>query len=249
MAIHELLHKHKCNLCRIEMEHVSVHRGGQTLLSDVDLHIHCGELTALLGPNGAGKTTFLKALMGIIPREGSIVHLNEEGKELSSVRVGYVPQHLDMDRDSPVSVLDMVTSATSRFPAWLGSTKATRRRAEELLRVTDCERLAKRRVGELSGGELQRVLLAMALSPMPDLLVLDEPVSGMDQNGVDMFYDMVSDLRRSHHMAILLVSHDFTMIRRHADRAVLLHNRVLCDGTPDEVFASPEFEKVFGRAI
>lgn len=241
------IHEGHCSLCRIEMERVSVRRGRSVLLSDIDLHIHCGELTALIGPNGAGKTTLLKALMGIVPHEGGIVHLKSDGTPLRQVRVGYVPQRLDMDADTPLSVCDLVTAATGRFPAWLGATRRTRERARRILAATECEGLLERRLGALSGGELQRVLLALALKPLPDLLILDEPISGMDQNGVDLFYNMVENLLREHHMAILLVSHDFEMVRRHAQRVVLLRGSVLCDGTPEEVFASDEFAEVFGR--
>ena len=231
-------HEGKCDLCRIEMDNVNVRRGHSVLLRDINLHIHCGELTALIGPNGAGKTTLLKALMGIIPHDGST---------LSQVRVGYVPQRLDMDVDTPVSVMDLVQSAIGGRPSWLGPSREDKERARNLLSVTHVEGLINRRVGALSGGELQRVLLALALDPMPDLLILDEPISGMDQNGVDMFYNMVENLLRERHMAILLVSHDFDMVRRHAQRAILIKGTVLCDGTPEDVFASPEFISVFGR--
>lgn len=245
MPTHEIADK--CDLCRIEMDNVNVRRGHSVLLRDINLHIHCGELTALIGPNGAGKTTLLKALMGIIPHDGRIAHLKHDGSTLSQVRVGYVPQRLDMDVDTPVSVMDMVQSATGGRSAWLGASRTDRERARRLLSVTNADTLLNRRVGALSGGELQRVLLALALDPMPDLLILDEPISGMDQNGVDMFYNMVENLLRERHMAILLVSHDFDMVRRHAQRAILIKGTVLCDGTPDEVFASQEFINVFGR--
>lgn len=240
-------HEGKCDLCRIEMDNVNVRRGHSVLLRDINLHIHCGELTALIGPNGAGKTTLLKALMGIIPHDGNIAHFKHDGSTLSQVRVGYVPQRLDMDVDTPVSVMDLVQSAIGGRPSWLGSSREDKERARNLLSVTHVEGLINRRVGALSGGELQRVLLALALDPMPDLLILDEPISGMDQNGVDMFYNMVENLLRERHMAILLVSHDFDMVRRHAQRAILIKGTVLCDGTPDDVFASPEFISVFGR--
>ena len=240
------MHEGHCNLCRIEMEHVSVRRGHSTLLSDIDLHIHCGELTALIGPNGAGKTTLLKALMGIVPHEGEIAHLRADGKPLRQVRVGYVPQRLDMDADTPLSVCDLVTAATGRFPVWLGATKGTRARARRVLAATECEDLLERRLGALSGGELQRVLLALAINPAPDLLVLDEPVSGVDQNGMQLFLDTVLRLRQTHHMAILLVSHDLHLVREYADHVVLLDKTVLCQGQPGVVFDSPEFERVFG---
>ncbi len=241
------IHEGKCDLCRIEMDNVCVRRGHSVLLKDINLHIHCGELTALIGPNGAGKTTLLKALMGTIPHDGSIVHLKHDGSKLTGVRVGYVPQRLDMDTDTPISVIDLVQAATGGRPAWLGASRAQKESAKKLLSVTHVENLLDRRVGALSGGELQRVLLALALDPMPDLLILDEPISGMDQNGVDMFYSMVENLLKKRHMAILLVSHDFDMVRRHAQRAILIKGTVLCDGTPDEVFASSEFISVFGR--
>lgn len=240
-------HDRQCGLCRIELDNVAVRRGKNVLLGNVDLHIHCGELTALVGPNGAGKTTLLKAIMGIIPHDGTIRHLDAASKPLKSVKVGYVPQHLNMDEDTPLSVLDLVTAGATHFPAWLGSTRSTRAKARKLLSITRSEQLLERRLGALSGGELQRVLLAMALTPIPDLLILDEPISGMDQNGVDLFYNMVEELLKTHHMAILLVSHDFEMVRRHADRAILLRGGVLCEGKPDAVFASDEFAQVFGR--
>lgn len=106
--------------------------------------------------------------------------------------------------------------------------------------------LLNRPLGRCSGGELQRVLLALALQPAPDLLVLDEPVSGVDSNGMKLFLDTVMRLRRTHHMAILLVSHDLQLVRSYADHVVLLDKTVLCQGKPEDVFGSPEFARVFG---
>ena len=116
----------------------------------------------------------------------------------------------------------------------------------EALKMVEGEKLLHRPLGRCSGGELQRVLLALALHPAPDLLVLDEPVSGVDQNGLQMFLDTVVRLKEHHHMAILLVSHDLNVVRQYADHVVLLDKTVLKQGKPDDVFASPEFQKVFG---
>ena len=110
---------------------------------------------------------------------------------------------------------------------------------------THCEKLADRPLGALSGGELQRVLLALALMPQPDLLILDEPVSGVDQNGLEAFYQTVDELKRRNHMAILLVSHDLDVVERYADRVVLMQGTVIKQGSPQVVFDSPEFEQVF----
>ena len=117
---------------------------------------------------------------------------------------------------------------------------------QEALDMVEAGGLAQRQLGRCSGGELQRVLLALALSPAPDLLVLDEPVSGVDQNGLQMFLDTVLRLKETHHMAILLVSHDLRLVREYADHVVLLDKSVLCQGTPEAVFATDEFAAVFG---
>lgn len=241
-----------CGLCRIEVEDLSVVRDGQTLLSDVNLHIHCGELTALIGTNGAGKTTLLRALLGQIEYKGKVLHLTSDGLPAATVRTGYVPQLLEFDRSSPITVEDFLSGAFTGRAVWLGITKKVRAQVKEALSRTHCEELAQRRLGALSGGELQRVLLALALTPQPDLLILDEPVSGVDQNGMEDFYATVSDLRRKSHVAVLLVSHDLDIVRRYADHVVLMQGTVLTQGTPESVFESDEFAQVFyargGRA-
>ena len=222
-----------CRLCRIEVDHLSVSAGHQQLLHDVNLHIHCGELTALIGANGAGKTTLIRALLGQVEYKGVIRHLTTDGRPAADVRTGYVPQQLEFDRSSPVS-------------------KKTREKVMGALARTHCEKLCRRPLGALSGGELQRVLLALALTPQPDLLILDEPVSGVDQNGLESFYQTVDELKRTNHMAILLVSHDLDVVRRYADRVVLMQGTVVRQGDPENVFDSDEFAQVFytrgGRA-
>lgn len=241
-----------CRLCRIEVEHLSVSAGSQKLLTDVSLHIHCGELTALIGANGAGKTTLLRALLGQVEYRGSVRHLTSDGRPAAAVRTGYVPQQLEFDRSSPVTVMDFLAAAFSRRAVFLGADKKTRAKVMEVLSRTHCEKLYQRPLGALSGGELQRVLLALALTPQPDLLILDEPVSGVDQNGLESFYRTVDELKRKNHMAILLVSHDLDVVRRYADRVVLMQGTVIKQGSPETVFDSEEFAQVFyakgGRA-
>lgn len=237
-----------CRLCRIELSHVGVTAGADTLLEDVSFHIHCGQLTALVGPNGAGKTTLIKALLGQTPHTGVIRHVDADGHDFPAPRIGYVPQQLPFDREMPVTVCDLMAASLSRRPVWLGVSKAVREQVRRALRETEAERLMDKRLGALSGGELQRVLLAMALCPLPDLLVLDEPVSGVDQNGLSLFLQTVSALRRTHHMAILMVSHDWQLVRKYADSVVLLQRRVLDTDTPEAVFSSPAFEETFRAA-
>lgn len=235
-----------CSLCRIALDNVSVTRGGQTLLQDVSMHIHCGQLTVLIGQNGAGKTTLIRALLGEIPHGGAIRHEDGESRRVPRLRTGYVPQHLQFDKEMPVTVEDFLAAAFSRRPVWTGISRKTREKVMQALKDVEGTALAKRPLGRCSGGELQRVLLALAINPAPDLLVLDEPVSGVDQNGMQMFLDTVVRLKETHHMAILLVSHDLNLVRQYADHVALLDKSILIQGTPDAVYASPEFQKVFG---
>lgn len=239
--------EHHCSLCHIGLENVGVERGGQTLLHDVSMHIHCGQLTVLIGQNGAGKTTLIRALLGELPHSGSIRHVDDHGRDIPHLRTGYVPQHLHFDKEMPVTVEDFLASAFTKRPVWTGIGKKTRQEVHQALNDVDAAELARRPLGRCSGGELQRVLLALALHPAPDLLVLDEPVSGVDQNGLKMFLDTVLRLKGTHHMAILLVSHDLQLVREYADHVVLLDKTVLTQGSPEQVFHTPQFDAVFGQ--
>ena len=237
---------HHCALCHIDLDRISVRRGGQVLLQDVSMHIHCGQLTVLIGQNGAGKTTLIKALLGEIPHTGVIRHVDSHGLDIPHLRTGYVPQVLQFDREMPLTVQDFIAASITKRPVWTGVSRKTREKVRQVLADVDAEELADRPLGRCSGGELQRVLLALALQPAPDLLVLDEPVSGIDRNGLKMFLDTLIDLRKTRHMAILLVRHDLRFVREYADHVVLLDKSVLAQGSAEEVFASPEFSAVFG---
>lgn len=243
---HTHAHQHQCSLCHIGLENVSVVRGGQELLHDISMHIHCGQLTVLIGQNGAGKTTLIRALLGEVPYRGSIRHVDGQGRDIPHLRTGYVPQHLHFDKEMPMTVEDFLAASFTRRPVWTGVSKKTRVRVLEALKSVEAEELLHRPLGRCSGGELQRVLLALAVNPAPDLLVLDEPVSGVDQNGLKMFLDTVLRLRTTHHLAILLVSHDLNLVREYADHVVLLDKSVLCQGPAEYVFDSKEFSRVFG---
>lgn len=234
-----------CGLCRIELKGVSVKLDNESLLSNVNLHVHCGQLTVLIGPNGGGKTTLLRAVLGQIPFGGTISHLDTEDRSFPSLRIGYVPQQLPFDRQMPLTVRDLLASAITKRPIWTGVNLKTREAAIKTLESAQAQSLIDKRLGTLSGGELQRVLLALALNPAPDLLILDEPVSGVDHNGQALFLDTVNALRSQQHMAILMVSHDWTLVKEYADLAALIDKTTLVVGTPQEVFASAAFAQAY----
>lgn len=237
--------KNSCGACCTQFDHLSVRLEGLPILEDVSLHLHCGQMTALIGPNGAGKTTLVKAILHQVPYQGSITFTNAMGSRFGTPRIGYVPQHLSVEPMAPVTVLDFLGAALSKAPAFLPPTRGKRKAVREALEKTGAAALADRRLGALSGGELQRVLLALALSPMPDLLLLDEPVSGIDAEGLSAFYLLIDSIRRTYDVSILLISHDFAFVRQYADVAVLLHHRVLAQGAPQRVMQSDAFAALF----
>lgn len=235
-----------CGLCSVAVENIGVHRGRETLLEDVSFTMHCGELTALIGVNGAGKTTLLRAVLGEIRHTGSVRFSSHDGKTLDKITIGYVPQHLEFDRSAPVSVMDFLMAGRTKHPAFLPYSKKTVKEIRKSLADAGCEELETRTIGELSGGEMQRVMLAQALYPIPELLILDEPVSGVDTVGSEQFYESIDRLLHEYHMSVILVSHDLDLVRLHAHKAVLLQKKVLCQGSVEDVFQSPEFKKTFG---
>ena len=171
--------------CCLKIEHLSVRIGGEAILDDINLHMHCGQMVALIGPNGAGKSTLIRAILGQRDYEGKITFHEASGKQ------------------------------------------------------------TKLRIGALSGGELQRVLLALALEPMPNILILDEPLSGVDVEGMSLLMDMLDEIRKKFDLSILMTTHDFSMLERYCDQVVLLQGKILRRGTPLDVLSSDEFAKAF----
>ena len=235
-----------CGLCRLDIEGLGVKSHGDIIIQDINIALHCGELTAVIGRNGAGKTTLLQAIINERPYSGSITFKSHDDTEIKKPKIGYVPQQLFFDKSTPVSVSDFMLSAGGSRPLWLGADRTRRREVEKRLESLECGYLCDRPLGNLSGGEIQKVLLLTALDPMPDLLILDEPVSGVDAAGLDMFYKKITAIRDEYHIAIILVSHDLELIRKYADRAVLIDRTVTAYGDVEEVFASQAFRNAFG---
>ncbi|MBE6975000.1 MAG: metal ABC transporter ATP-binding protein [Ruminococcaceae bacterium] len=239
------LHGMNCgDSCCLQVKNLRVQIGQDRILEDVNLHIHCGELMALIGPNGAGKSTFIKAILGQQDHEGTIV-FSTPGQRGQKPKIGYVPQSPAFDPGDPVSVADLFACCMSRRPAFFGHSKAMEAKVLECLDRVHGRELMHKRVGTLSGGELQRVLLALALEPIPNLLILDEPLSGVDVEGQTGLMDMLDEIRNTYDLSVLMTTHDFSMLEKYADQVALIDHRVLKLGTPAEVLASEEFRQVF----
>ena len=211
-----------CNhTCCLKIQNLSVRYGAEEALSGVNLHMHCGQIVALIGPNGAGKSTLIHAILGQQAYTGSITFHGPDGRE-QKLRIGYVPQSPNFAKGDPISVLDLFCCCIGKRPAFLRPRAAMREKVLQCLSNVDAESLIDRRVGALSGGELQRVLLALALEPMPNMLILDEPLSGVDVEGMALLMDMLDGIRKKFDLSILMTTHDFSMLEKYADRVVLL---------------------------
>lgn len=235
-----------CGLHCIKVNHLGVTLGGQEILKDINLHIHCGSLNAIIGRNGAGKSTLIRAILGDIPHSGNIEFKDSENGKIQKLKIGYVPQALNIEKQTPVSVYDMIAAYQSNAPVFAVKSRKKKERILEHLRVFEAEYLIDKQVCNLSGGELQRVMLSMAIMDEPNLLLLDEPVSGIDQNGMELFYKTIYHLKENYDLAVILISHDLEYVKRYADKVVLLDETILKQGSVKEVFSSAEFAEVFG---
>ena len=214
----------------ITLSNAGLFRDGRWLVRGVDLHVDAGEIVTLIGPNGSGKSTTAKIALEITkPDEGSV----EKRKNL---RVSYVPQKVAIDWTLPLTV--------ERFMTLTGSVPA--QEVATAMEATGVSHLANHEVRTLSGGEFQRVLLARAAARKPELLVLDEPVQGVDFSGEIALYDLIKKIRDDLQCGVLLISHDLHVVMAATDRVLCLNGHVCCSGTPKSVASSAEYQALFG---
>jgi len=232
--------------CCLRIQDLSVKIGSEVILSDVNMHVHCSEIVAMIGPNGAGKSTLLKAILGQQDYNG-IISFAVPGQRTRKPKIGYVPQSPAFHPGDPISVADLFACCMSKRPAFLGLSKVMRQKVLSSLERVHGEDLIDKRVGTLSGGELQRVLLALALEPLPNILILDEPLSGVDVEGMGLLMEILDEIRKTYDLSILMTTHDFTMLSKYADQVVLVDHTIVSQGTPDEVLSGTDFQRIFHR--
>jgi zinc transport system ATP-binding protein len=216
----------------LELDHVDVRFGERLVLDGVSLAVHAGEIVTIIGPNGAGKTTLLRTVLGLqAATHGTL-------RRKPDLRIGYVPQRVAIDDTMPLTV--------RRF---LALARASRAEIAAALAEVGAEHAIDLAVQTLSGGEMQRVLLARALLRRPDLLVLDEPVQGVDVAGQAEIFALIRRIRDRYGCAVLLVSHDLHLVMAATDRVVCLDHHICCSGTPETVTRHPEYLSLFGATV
>ena len=220
----------KGRLMLLSAENISLQKQGQILLEEIDFTIEQSEIVTLIGPNGGGKTTLVRALLGIQPIDkGRIIRK-------TGLTIGYVPQKLHRDRSLPMTV--------HRFMRLLKS--YSEQDIITALAEVDATHLLSSQLAYLSGGELQRVLLARALLSKPDLLVLDEPAQGVDFAGEAELYKLIVAVKQRHQCAVLLISHDLHLVFGASDRVICINRHICCEGVPEQVTGHPEYARLFG---
>ena len=225
----------------IEVRELTVTLNGVNALNNINLVAPRGGQTVIIGPNGAGKTTFLLSLLGQINYSGEIAIYPKNAK------ISYVPQKLEFDRRMPISVLEFLALSLTKRPLWLGVSKPVKKQAEMWLEVVKAAHLTIRKLGELSGGELQRVLLAAALAQKPNILILDEPSTGVDVRGGQLLCEILDSLKGDFDLTQLVVSHDLATSLAHADWVVCLNHTVVAQGIPKEIINDDVLTATFGQ--
>lgn len=214
----------------ISADHICVTHAGKVVLTDVSLSINRAEIVTLLGPNGSGKSTLLRALLGILPLTSGQVRRQD------GLRLGYVPQKLAIDRAMPMTVRRFLS-----LPR-----RVSDGQAHAALTRVGMTHIATQQMTALSGGQFQRVMLARALLTDPQILIMDEPTQGLDQQGEAAFYRLIEELRRDTGCAVLMVSHDLHVVMAASDRVICLNGHICCQGTPSVVSNAPEYRALFG---
>lgn len=214
----------------VDITNLNIEFGASKVIDNVSMTLNQGEITTLIGPNGAGKTTLVKAVLGLLSPTGGTI------KRSPTLRIGYMPQKLQIDTTFPLTVERFLKTAAF-------ASAADRLQALESVRA---ESLLKQSVHSLSGGEMQRVLLARALLRKPELLVLDEPAQGVDINGQIELYNLIASIRDKYNCSVLMISHDLHLVMAATDQVVCLNRHICCSGHPEQVSTDPSYIELFG---
>jgi ABC-type Mn2+/Zn2+ transport system ATPase subunit len=232
----------------VEIRDLRVGFGGTPVLRGVNMRVPQGQIVALIGPNGSGKTTLLRCLLGLQKySEGEIKIFGERDVRKALPRIGYVPQKLALERSFILSVREFLALRLRETRNWFFK---SHRQLDDVIKPAlvhiGVENLLDRPIAQLSGGQLQRVLIAFALLSKPDLLLLDEPTAGVDTPGEETFYDLIASVQRQQKLTVILVSHDLSMVYSHASRVYALNGVICCEGAPEQVMNAESLKQAYG---
>lgn len=217
----------------ISLKNITVEYNNHKILNNVSIDIGENEFITIVGPNGAGKTTLLKVILGLTkPNEGSI-------KKNHKIKIGYTPQHINHNYFLPITVKNFLEL----------NKKSEKAQLDEVINETNISKLLNKQLFELSGGEIQRVLLARSLTNIPDLLVLDEPTQNLDFNSQFSMYKAIENIHKKYNCSVIIVSHDLHFVMSNTQRVICLYHHICCSGKPDLITKNPKFIEVFGTEI
>lgn len=240
----------------LKVSDLSVSFGDVDVLQDVSFRVKEGEFAVVIGPNGAGKSVLIKTVLGLIPAKSGEVDLHVAHQD-----IGYVPQRLHFDPTFPLTVRELLLLKLPQATFWWGR-KKSEQRVEQMLDLTKSSKVIDRPIGKLSGGELQRVLLAYALVNQPRLLILDEPAAGVDVVGEQTFYELIDLVRHTgvteslhgrkkpqkhEHVTVIMISHDLDAVYKYADNVICINRKLLCSGIPNKVLTPSVLAKAYGH--
>jgi zinc transport system ATP-binding protein len=225
----------------IKIENLRIKFGVEPLFTNLCATVPAQQVTAIIGPNGAGKTTLILAILGFVEYEGTITFYTAR----RLIRFGYVPQRLNLPVDSTLSVKDLFAIFLQKTPVFLRYDRQTTAKAAEYLALVGLNGYLHRKLVTLSGGEFQRVMLAVNMSQNPDILILDEPAAGVDIAGGELFDRLLKDLQQTYKMTILMISHDLTAVNQCADHVICLNRHLVCEGPPEKALTAENLSQLF----
>ncbi len=233
----------------LDVHNLSVALGGHTIIEHISFSVPRGTTTAIIGPNGAGKSILLKAILRLVPKtagEVSIFGRRHEQYRRIAPLLSYIPPAVDVDRTFPLTVRGLFSLKSRRL---LGLSPADEQRMARLLTLVSAAPLAGQRLSVLSGGQLQRVLLAYSLMDRPQLLLLDEPAAGIDVMGQETIYPLLKRIQRDEHLTLVIVSHELQIVMQYADQVLCLNKTMLCSGVPRIVLTNETLQRMYGSAV
>lgn len=224
----------------IKVSGLTVSYEGQTVLSNLSFDVQKGSILAVIGPNGSGKTTLLKAILGLIPRdEGEILVFSQPVQEARQ-RIGYIPQRFSFDKTFPVTIREFLSLS-------LFKKENQEKKVAYSLKEVGMQKWGKNLLGELSGGQLQRVLIARAILNEPELLFLDEPAAGIDIGGEKSLYELIRHLNEVHNVTVVMVSHEIDIVMKFATEVICLNKKLICQGIPHKALNQETLTKLYGQ--